>query len=143
VLGASILEASEGGGGGDLMGFLVSARVGIVMDARVSSQLVGSTEALTTTRKCAGMRLLSCMSANMSGLVFQPMESPVAQRTLVGTREVLPLVGVGGLRGHCGRQQADGGSHVAVGLREGRRAGRLSAGTRSGVIAKRLLRRDG
>lgn len=72
---------------------LVSAsRVGIAVDAGVARQLIGSAESLRTARELARMRFLPSMSANMSRLVLETMESLVAQWTLVGSRQIRAML---------------------------------------------------
>lgn len=112
----AILKPSERSGRGDLMSLLVAARVGVIVNARVSGQLVGSAEALTTARELARMWLFSCMSANVSSLMFQTVEGSIAQGAFVRARKILPVVGVVVLGRYGRRQQADGGSHVGVSL---------------------------
>lgn len=111
----TILKAGEGGGGGDLMGFLIPTGIGIVMDARVSGQLVGAAEALAASRELTGMRLLSGVSTDMPGLMFETVKGSIAKGAFVGTRKVLPLVGIV-WTGQGGGHHADGGGHVGVGL---------------------------
>ncbi len=50
----------------------------VFVNARVSDQLVGSAEALTTAKELARMWLFSCMSANVSCLMFQTVEGLIA-----------------------------------------------------------------
>jgi hypothetical protein len=87
----AILKASSGRGSSDLVGLIVAAGVGVIVYPRVTSEFVRSAEAFTTARELAGMRLLACMSADVSCLVFQAVEGSVAERTLVRARQVLPL----------------------------------------------------
>jgi hypothetical protein len=61
-----------------------SSRVWIVVDPRVSSELVGSAEALRAARELAGVRLLTGMGADVPGLVFQAVKGLLADGTLVG-----------------------------------------------------------
>jgi len=70
ILARAILKASKRGGSGDLMSLLIAARVGVIVNARVSGQLVGSAEALTAARELARMWLFSCMRSNVSCLMF-------------------------------------------------------------------------
>lgn len=109
------MKAGEGSGGGHLMGFLIPTGIGIVMNARMSGQLVGAAKALAASRELTGMRLLSSVSTDMPGLMFETVKGSIAQGALVWTRKVLPLVGTV-WTGQSGRHHADGGGHVGVGL---------------------------
>jgi hypothetical protein len=111
----TILKAGEGGGGSDLVGFLIPPGIGIVMNARMPSQFVGSAKALAASWELAGMRLLSSMSTNVPGLMFEAMKGSIAQGAFVRSRKVLPLFGAVWIS-HSGRHQADGGGHVGVSL---------------------------
>lgn len=71
-------------------------------------QLIGATEAFGAAGELAGMRLLAGMGANMASLVFQTMESPITERALVGTREILAHFFGGRTTLHQGREQANG-----------------------------------
>lgn len=71
-------DGSDGGCGEDMMGSMISSRVGIVMDPRVPGQLVGSTETFGAAGKSTGVWLLARMSSDMSGLMFQPMKGFIA-----------------------------------------------------------------
>jgi hypothetical protein len=44
------------------------------VNARVSGQLIRSTEALAATSELTGVRLFSSVCSNVSGLMFQAME---------------------------------------------------------------------
>ena len=71
-----------------------SARVWVAVNARMPCQLVGATEALRAARKLAGMWFFAGMGANVPRLVLQPMKSLVAERTLVGARQLMrPVAG--------------------------------------------------
>lgn len=84
-----------GRGRGRLLGLMVSPGVGIVVDPRVSGQLVGPTEALGAAGKVTGVWLLARVGPDVSGLMLQPMEGLVAPRTLVGSREVGSMLASG------------------------------------------------
>lgn len=77
-----------------MLALVPTARVGVVVNARVTSQLIGAGELLAATGELASMRLLARVSANMSCLVFETMESLVTERALVRTRKL-----VGRIRG--------------------------------------------
>lgn len=137
ILVRAILKTSERGGRGDLMSLLIAARVWVIVNARVSGQLVGSAEAFTTARELARMWLFSCMSANVSCLMFQTVEGSIAQGAFVRARKILPVVVVVGLGRYRRRQQADGGSHVRVSLRRRRGSIRgLCAGVGSVLLGR-------
>ena len=59
------------------------------MYSRVASQLIGSAETFAAARELACVRLLSGVCSNVSCLMFESVEGSVAQRALVGAREVL------------------------------------------------------
>lgn len=77
-----------------MLALVPTARVGVVVNSRVTSQLIGAGELLAATGELASMRLLARVSANMSCLVFETMESLVTERALVRTRKL-----VGRIRG--------------------------------------------
>src|SRR5690242_9373773 len=52
-------------------------------------ELIGAREPFCAARESASMGLLSSVGANVTGLVLQTVEGLVAQRALVGTRQVL------------------------------------------------------
>ena len=56
---------------------------------RVAGELVGATEALRAARELAGMRLLTGVCPDVSGLVLQTVEGAVTERALVWSREIL------------------------------------------------------
>jgi hypothetical protein len=66
-----------------LLAFATS-RVRVVVDPRVSSELVGSAEALGAAWELAGVRLLAGMGADVPGLVLQAVKGLLADGTLVG-----------------------------------------------------------
>ncbi len=78
--------------GGHLVGFVPPARVGVVVDPRVAGQFVGPTEAFGAAGEQAAMGLFAGVGPNVSGLVLQAMKGLFAQRTFVGTGEILPAV---------------------------------------------------
>jgi hypothetical protein len=114
---------------------VAASRVGVVVDARMTSQLVGATEALCAARELAGVRLLASVSADVTGLVLEAVEGLVAQGTLVRTRQVRAhILLASGLRvlvlgrhlcGHCGHSGSS--SHGRMRLDTGVDVGRGSA----------------
>ena len=72
-----------------LMGLVPSSGVGVVVNSRVPSQLIRTGKLLAASWELAGMRLLSCVSANVPGLVLEAVECLVAERALVGAREFI------------------------------------------------------
>lgn len=132
---------------------VAASRVGVVVDARVSRQLVGSAEAFRAAWELAGVRLLARVSANVSRLVLESVEGLVAQRTLVRSRQVramLVLVDRDGWHRHGGashgrRAGGIGGGGGGCGRRGSRRRRvRRSAWSRGagggGLVKLRLLR---
>lgn len=114
---------------GDML-LVPSPRVGVVVYARMSSKLVRTAEALGASWKLAAMRLFSCMSANVSRLMLETMESLVAQRALVRTWEVRAILIV--LHNAHGHGHGSGGHRGALGSR-------LCVG--EGVLLRRWRRR--
>lgn len=99
----------------DMLGFVTSSRVGVVVNAGVASQFIGTTEAFGAAWELAGMRFLARVRANVTSLMLETMKSPVAKRTLVRTREVLSrLFGGGAGSLHERWQQAYRGRHFLV-----------------------------
>lgn len=92
-----------------LLALVTTARVGVVVDARVTGQLVGARELLGATGELAGVRLLAGVGADVSGLMLEAVEGLVAERALVRARQLGGGGGVGGL----------GGGQRAVGLDDG------------------------
>ena len=98
-----------------LLALVASSRVGVIVYPRVPGQLIGSRELLAAARELAGMGLLSGVGANVPSLMLQAVEGLVAERALVGPREL-----VGGICGLlvAGKRtpgSVDGdGSHVDV-----------------------------
>ena len=115
------LGGSGGSSGGNGMLLVASARVGVIVYSRVSSQLVGSAEALGAAGKLARVWLLARVGANVSRLMFKAVKSLVAQRTLVWTRQVRTMILV--LRLHRMRHGRDSGSSSGHGGRVGLDAG--------------------
>jgi hypothetical protein len=77
---------------GGLLVFVASPRVGIRVYARVARQLVGSAKPLGASRKRAGVGLLPGVCPDVTGLVLQAVEGLVAERTLVRTGKLCPLI---------------------------------------------------
>lgn len=129
--GGSGSSCSSGGG----MLLVTASRVGVVVDARVTGQLVRAAEALCAARELAGVRLLASVSADVTGLMLEAVEGLVAQRTLVGTRQVRAHVLLGSglsvlflgrhLGGHGGHSGSS--SHGRMGLDTGVDVGRGSS----------------
>ena len=90
--------------------------VGVVVYPGVTGQLIGARELLATSRELASVRLLSSVSTDVTGLVLQTVEGLIAERALVGSRQLVG--GLGGLSAGerpVGLDNGDGsGSHVAV-----------------------------
>ena len=95
-----------------------SSRVWVVVDARVTRQLIRTTETLRAARELTCMRLLTSMRSDVSRLMFKSMECLVAQRTLVRSRQILTsfiLITGSGSSSHSGaikRHAVRDGSHV-------------------------------
>jgi hypothetical protein len=74
---------------------VIAPTVGVGVDAGVSSQLVGATEAFGAPGKRAGMGLLAGVRADVPCLMLEPMEGLIAERTLVRPGHfALPLLGI-------------------------------------------------
>jgi hypothetical protein len=97
-----------------LLCLVTPPRVWIVVYPRVPRELVGPGEAFRAAREATGMRLLSCVRANVSCLMLQTVESLVAQRALVRSRQILTVLLVR-TPDHL-RHHADG-RHLRVSLR--------------------------
>jgi hypothetical protein len=67
-----------------MLSLVAATRVGVVVNARMASEFVGTAEALSATGELAGMRLLAGVCPNVTSLMFQTVESTVAKRTFVG-----------------------------------------------------------
>ena len=81
------LDCGGCGSGCDML-LVAATRVGVVVDARVTRQLVGSAEALGAARELAGVRLFARVRPDVAGLVLEAVEGLVAQRTLVRARQI-------------------------------------------------------
>lgn len=88
-------SASSSGSGSQLLRLVAAARVGVVVNARVASELVGTTEALRAAGELASVRLFASVRPNVTSLVLQTVEGTVAKRTFVGPREILTDLLVG------------------------------------------------
>jgi hypothetical protein len=95
----------SGSDSGDLLRLPFKSRVGLVVDSRMSSQIVRATEALTTSGKHARMRLFSSVRANMSNSVFKSMKGSIAQIALVRTSMILVLIDAVPLGVNSGRHE--------------------------------------
>lgn len=74
----------------------------------MTGELVGTAEAFRAAWVLAGVWFLTGVGADVSSLVFEAVEGPLAEGALVGAREVLADLLVGGSRAfHEGRQHAD------------------------------------
>lgn len=71
-----------------LLSLVAPSRVGVVVDSRVTGQLVRTRELLAAARKLASVRLLASVGADVSGLVLEAVEGLVAQRALVRARQL-------------------------------------------------------
>lgn len=81
------------------------------VNANMTSEFIASAETLLASRMCADVGLLASVSANVSGLVFETVESTRTERTLVRSRDLGLVDGVvascesssiGGWVGHVG-----------------------------------------
>lgn len=97
-----------------LLPFIVSSRVGIVVDPRIAGQLIGSRESLCAPGVMATVGLFASMCPNVSCLMLEPVECFLAEGALVRAREVWSyFVGraiVYGRDLHC----RHGGGHTRV-----------------------------
>lgn len=82
------LHCCRGGGSGGDMLLVAATRIGIVVDAGMASQFIGTAESLGAARELAGVRLLASVRSDMASLVFEAVKGLVAQRALVWAREV-------------------------------------------------------
>lgn len=78
--------------------------VRVVVDARVTGQLVGAREALGAAGELAGVRLLARMRADVPRLVLEAVEGLVTEGAFVGARQVGALLAV--------RSWGHGGHHA-------------------------------
>lgn len=107
--------AGGSGGGGEVLGLVAAAGIGVIVNARVPSEFIGTAESLGAAGELAGVRLLAGVSSNVPRLVLQTVECTVAERTLVGPGQILAhLLGRRTSTLHERRQQADGRSHCRV-----------------------------
>lgn len=101
-----------------LLALVTTARVGVVVDSRVPRQLIGARKLFGAAGELAGVRLLASVSANVSCLVLEAVESLVAERALVWARQLGGVGAIGSLGGRerpVGLDDANGsGSHVSV-----------------------------
>jgi hypothetical protein len=74
-----------------LSSLVASPWVGVVVNARVTSELIRSRELLAATGELAGVRLLASVSSDVTSLVLQTMKGLITERALVGSGQ---LVGV-------------------------------------------------
>ena len=132
-------------GGGMLL--VTASRVGVVVDAGVTGQLVGTAEALGAARELAGVGLLASVSADVTSLVLEAVEGLVAQRTLVRTGQVRAHVllrrGLSSLflGGHLSGHGGHGGSssHGRMGLNTGVDVSRGSSAVVRGRSGRRVV----
>jgi hypothetical protein len=72
-----------------LLALVAPSRVGVVVYPGVSGELVRAGKLLAAARKLASVRLLSSVCSNVPRLVLQAVESLIAKRTLVRTRQLI------------------------------------------------------
>jgi len=103
-----------------LLAFVAPSRVGVVVNPRVSSQLVRAGELLAAPRELAGVRLLSGVSANVSSLVLQAVEGLLAERALIRSGKLIRVIrSLGARKRPIGLDDSNcGGSHFDVGFVE-------------------------
>lgn len=65
-----------------------AALLWVGVNANVTSQFIASAETLFAPRMCADVGLLASVSADVSGLVFETVESARTERTLVWSRDL-------------------------------------------------------
>lgn len=96
-----------------LLALVASPGVGVVVDSRMTSELIRAREFLAAARELASMRFLSSVSSNMSGLVFKAVEGLVTQRALVRARKLVRVaLGLGTRQGPVGLDNCNGcGGH--------------------------------
>jgi hypothetical protein len=101
-----------------LLALVAPSRIGVVMNPRVSSQLVRARELLAASRELASVGLLSGVSADVSSLVLQAVECLLAERALVRSRELIGVIRRLGARERpVGLDDSNcGGSHLNVGF---------------------------
>lgn len=66
-----------------LLSLVASPGVGVVVNARVTGEFVRARKLLAASWELAGVRLLACVSANVTSLVLKAMEGLIAKRALV------------------------------------------------------------
>lgn len=81
-----------------MLALVAPARIGVVVNPRVTCQFIGTRKLFATSRILAGVRLLARVSANMPRLVLEPVESLVTERAFVRTREFIRRLGSLGAR---------------------------------------------
>lgn len=96
-----------------LLGLVATARVRVVVNAGVSSQLVGARETLRAAWELAGMWFLTRVSADVASLMLETVEGLVTQRALVGSGQVLAVLARVLTVHHRGWHHADGG-HLGI-----------------------------
>lgn len=101
-----------------LLAFVAPSRVGVVVNPRVSSQLVRAGELLAASGELASVRLLSGVSANVSSLMLQAVECLLAERALVRSGKLIGVVrNLGARKRPIGLDNSNcGGSHFDVRL---------------------------
>lgn len=87
-----MLCLGSGSEGSLLLVLIASPRIGVCMNPRVAGELVRATEPFRASWKCAAMRLLTSMCADVSSLVLQSVECFITERTLVGPRKLWPSI---------------------------------------------------
>jgi hypothetical protein len=107
-----ILICSSRSSRSQVLGLVTAARVGVVVDTRVTGEFIRATEALCAARELAGVGFLAGVRPDVSCLMLQAVESTVAKRALVRPGQILAdLLGRGTSTLHERRQKAYRGSH--------------------------------
>lgn len=117
-----------------LLALVTATRVWVVVNPRVAGELVGARELFAAAGELAGVRLLAGVGANVSRLVLETVKGLVAERALVGTRQLggRAVCGLGRGEGPVGLDDGDGsGSHVSVVRMD---AGRVVIGSQSVLL---------
>jgi len=109
-LNKTSLDSGDSSLVGSSMLALAPSRVRVVVDSGVSGELVRARETFCATGESAGMGLLSRVSADVTGLVLQPVEGLVTEGALVRTGEVLARLLLGLLLLQEGSHEAHGSS---------------------------------
>lgn len=73
-----VLASGCGCGDCEVLSLVATPRVGVVVNSRVTGQLIGAREALRATRELAGMGLFTSMRADMASLVLETVEGAIA-----------------------------------------------------------------